>query len=155
MLYERRAFHTWNHIMSTIIPHFYTANLHRTIAYYTQVLCFDIVLDQGELSEESCMLQFGESNLIFEEVADVDPHKAATCFYGKLIVFVNDIESVFSRICDFADVRRELDETENGTREFSISDCNGIELVFAEVMPVFECDNSKSTQELHLGSVDS
>ena len=131
--------------MSTIIPHFFTANLHRTIAYYTNVLCFDLVLDQGELSDESCMLQFGDSNLIFEEVGDLNVAKVS--FFGKLNIFVDEIQSVFNRICDFADVRNELSESENGTREFSVCDCNGIELVFAEVIPFAECNNAGSAHK--------
>lgn len=133
--------------MSTIIPHFFTANLHRTIDYYTQVLRFDLVLDQGELPGVSCMLQFGDSSLVFEEFTDGAANAPSTGFCGKLCVFVNDIRSVFKQICDFADVRRELADTENGTREFSVSDCNGIELVFAEVIPVIDGSKSRSTQK--------
>lgn len=136
--------------MSTIIPHFYSTNLHRTIAYYTNVLYFDLVLDQGELSDQSCMMQFGDSCLIFEEVTDATNFSSldtsASSFRGKLNIFVDDIQSVFDRICDFADVRRELTETENSTREFSVRDCNGIELVFAEVIPV-GCDQTDASSE--------
>ncbi|MDB4640946.1 hypothetical protein OAF56_04855 [Pirellulaceae bacterium] len=102
------------------------------------MLHFDLVLDQGELLGKSCMLQFGDSNLVFEESTVVDLNDPATCFYGKLRFFVNGIQSVFNQICDFSDMLR--DSTENGTCEFSILDCNGIQLVFTEVIPVVDCE---------------
>lgn len=91
------------------------------------------------------MMQFGDSCLIFEEVTDA-ANFSASSFRGKLNIFVDNIQSVFDRICDFADVRRELTETENATREFSVRDCNGIELVFAEVITV-DCDQADAPSE--------
>jgi len=132
--------------MVNIIPHFYTSNLHRTIAYYTNVLWFDIVLDVGEISDDSCMLRFGDSNIVFEEspfaISDVSRSQA----WGKLNIFVDGIDQIFQRVSDFADVRQELVETTNETSEFSVRDCNGIELVFTEV--------NETQQYVHVNSVD-
>ena len=122
-----------------MIPHFYTNNLQSTISYYTNILCFDLALPPGELDENSCMLSLGNSSIIFEErKAEVD-HSG----WGKINLFVENLAKIFANVSDFADVRSNPASTDAGTTEFSVRDCNGIELVFSQVQAV-EVDQAVS-----------
>ena len=112
-----------------MIPHLYTNDLVSTIQYYTNVLRFDLVLRPGELNENSCMLTLGHASIIFEE----RPSKLDHGRWGKFVFFVDDVSAIFMKVCDFADVRSNLEVTKQGTIEFSVKDCNGVELTFSQV----------------------
>lgn len=113
-------------------PQFFTNSLQTTIDYYTRVLCFELVLEPGELSDHSCLLQLGDATIIFEEVCRPVDHS----HWGRIHLFVDNLDEIFKNLGDFADVQTNPELTDAGTREFSIRDCNGMELVFAEVQPV-------------------
>ncbi len=92
------------------------------------------------------MLQHGDDAIIFEESSAPLNHTS----WGKLNLFTDRLEQIFKNVAVFADVKTNPTNTEAGTREFSVTDCNGIELVFSQVLPVDQVEETKSHYQFDL-----
>lgn len=110
----------------------------RTVDFYRDVLGFEVVMAGPRRRPlQWALLKRGETELMFqarhglhEALPGLPPAAGphAVTFY----IGVPDVEAFFAQVQARVQVVRPLHDTPYGTREFSIEDCNGFVLTFAE-----------------------
>ena len=105
-----------------------------TVDFYRHVLGFELVAAPSDSCYDWALLQQGEAELLFQH-ADLFPGDlpAPLNLPGGLVsirLHVPDVQSLFERVRDRADVVRSL--TSCSPAEFCIRDCNGFLLTFTE-----------------------
>lgn len=113
----------------------------RTAAFYRDVLGFEIVQqDPAPANPEWVLLRRGAVELMFQaraSMAGLFPLPAPAPGAGRLTIYVDlaDVASFYREVAGRAAIVCDLHDTPRGTREFSLRDCNGFTLTFAEPLP--------------------
>jgi uncharacterized glyoxalase superfamily protein PhnB len=117
-------------VFKWIMPVLKVADLPRAIAFYTNVLGFDVcwqaVNDGGG---ENCMLQAGATCLLLSTGSHLG---AQPQFTGTLYFQMQGVREFFEKVRHQADVVWPLEQMEYGQLEFGIRDRDGYLLAFAE-----------------------
>lgn len=122
--------------MKTLTANIFVKDMSKTLEFY-KTLGFDLnmrVPDEGEIIW--CMMTCGKVNLMFQtfeslgdEIPDISRKDGGSLL---LYILVENISDLHSRIKDKVKIIKDLEKTFYGATEFSIVDCNGYVLTFAE-----------------------
>lgn len=124
--------------MRKLTPNLMVDDVNRTIDFYRNVLGFELVAsvpEEGTLNWG--MVKCGNVELMFQSWSSLGndlPQLKIAMPPGPVIFYV-DVESVQilrQRIEGTATLLKQIQVTFYGTREFTIQDCNGFILTFAE-----------------------
>jgi uncharacterized glyoxalase superfamily protein PhnB len=113
----------------------------RTIAFYCGVLGFEVVTTApGPEAPAWALLKRGRAELMFqaqESLAGLLPPglRFPRPLALTICVDVDDVEALYRQVAAAVPVVHVLADTAWGTREFSIRDCNGFVVTFAEALP--------------------
>jgi len=125
------------HIMESLSPNIYVQDVKGTMQFYNK-LGFEAIMSVPENSEEPvwAMMQNGGVTLMFESFKNIEGRLpeiqrqdgGALLFYIK----VKDVQALFDSLKDQVTVLQGLEKTFYGATEFTIKDCNGYVLTFAD-----------------------
>ncbi len=109
-----------------------------TIAFYRDVLGFELVMSvpaEGPL--DWALMKRGDAEVMFQARAGLRealPLFADRAVGGALTFYIDtdDVAGLYERVRARVNIVKEMRHTFYGTREFSIEDCNGFTLTFAE-----------------------
>lgn len=123
--------------MESLTPNLFVTDINQTIAFY-QTLGFQLVMkvpEEGDLVW--AMMSCGQVSFMFQtfsSMGDELPEIKRERGSGPLLLYIkiHGIRDFFNKICDTVHVIKGLETTFYGSTEFSIFDCNGMILTFAE-----------------------
>ncbi|MBE9916629.1 bleomycin resistance family protein [Paenibacillus donghaensis] len=126
--------------MQSITANLKVNNVKETLAFYKDVLGFEVivtvpeyeqpVLNWGMVKNGGAELMFQEKENLEEEYPVLKNDSDARCL--TLFIKVNDLEGLFAKIKDKAQVIKSIHKTLYDKKEFAIVDNNGFVLTFAE-----------------------
>jgi len=119
-------------LLDGLIPMLETADLARTIDYYTRTLGFE--LDAAWPAENDpvwCRLVAGDVVLVFT-TRDPSLAPASPTLTGQLYCYPHDVDALWEALRERVDVVSPLADWDHGMREFQIRDCNGYVLRFGQ-----------------------
>ncbi len=115
-------------------------NVERTVDYYQNILGFELVITLPDRSPFNWALVRREDvELLFQTPTSMGGllplQGQASRSALNVIIPVNEIEDLFERLQQVAAIVRGIHTAGNGSREFSIRDCNGYTLTFSQDLP--------------------
>jgi uncharacterized glyoxalase superfamily protein PhnB len=112
------------------VPMIHVPDVPAAVDWYVSMTGFKVV-DQGDLEGEVvwAMLSYGESFVMFNKGGAPSKEKRREV---DLYVYVENIEELYKRIKDKAEVVEHLSESFYGMREFIIRDLNRFWITFGE-----------------------
>lgn len=121
-----------------LTPNMMVEDVNETVAFYRSVLGFDLVMtvpDSGRL--DWALVQRNDVEMMFQarrSLAEDLPTFQDRPVGGALTFYldVEGVEGLYERLRPHVTILQDLHETFYGTREFTIEDCNGFLLTFAE-----------------------
>jgi uncharacterized glyoxalase superfamily protein PhnB len=124
--------------LNKLTPNLMVEDVDRTIQFYTEVLAFTV--DQtvpGTSPFEWASMKSGDVEIMFQSrssLAEDLPLLKELSLGGSLTFFVEmqGLQELYEQVRGKAQILQDLHTTFYGTREFSILDCNGYILGFAE-----------------------
>ena len=136
-------------LLKKLTPNLMVEDVNRTVAFYNNVLGFELVMAVPENSQEVlialprdkqliyAMLKCGNIEIMFQakdSLAGDMPVFKDREVGGSLTFYieVENIAALYSKLKEKVSVIKELHTTFYGMREFYIQDCNGYILGFAE-----------------------
>ncbi|WP_432714589.1 VOC family protein [Pedobacter sp.] len=123
--------------MESLSPNMYVNDVNSTMQFYN-LIGFKSVMTVPENGEEPiwAMMQNGNVTLMFESFKNIEDRlpEISRQDGGSLLLYikVKDINSFFDSIKDHVTVLHGLQKTFYGATEFTIKDCNGYVLTFAD-----------------------
>lgn len=124
--------------MHSLTPELLVDDLPKTISWYQSILGFEIIsISPDSTNPTFARLKKGGVEIMFyhrTEFALEIPSFTDTRIGGSIALYltVDDIQSIWDMIQDKAKVIQPLHNTDYGSREFTILDCNGYHLMFGE-----------------------
>jgi uncharacterized glyoxalase superfamily protein PhnB len=116
--------------ITRVAPMLGTHDLQKTIDFYTKLLGFTLNGTWPEAEPTWCNLSSGDATLMFSTYgAD-----GALEMSGSLYLYPDDVDALWERVKDHAEVDAPLRDTEYGMREFVVHDPNGYHLAFGAPM---------------------
>lgn len=122
--------------MNSLIPELLVDDLVTTIEWYRSILGFKSITTVPDstsptfarLKKEKVELMFYHRSEFKREI----PSFASARVGGSFVLYleVEDIETTWDNVKDKAEVVQSLHQTDYGTQEFTILDCNGYHLMF-------------------------
>jgi uncharacterized glyoxalase superfamily protein PhnB len=123
--------------MESLSPNIYVEDVKATIDYY-KILGFTVAMSVPENADEPvwAMMQNGNVTIMFESFKNIEgrlPEISRTSG-GSLLLYikVKDVQGFFDSIKKDVIILHPLEKTFYGALEFSIKDCNGYVLTFAD-----------------------
>ena len=122
--------------MESISPNFFVRDINQTIAFYKE-LGFSVVMTVPETGNfDWVMMNKGKVNFMFQSFSSIgdDLPQISRNDGGSLLLYiqVTGILAFFETLKGKATIVSDLQKTFYGATEFSILDCNGFVLTFAE-----------------------
>ena len=122
--------------MESISPNFFVRDMNQTIAFYKE-LGFSVVMTVPETGNfDWVMMNKGKVNFMFQSFSSIgdDLPQISRNDGGSLLLYiqVTGILAFFETLKGKATIVSDLQKTFYGATEFSILDCNGFVLTFAE-----------------------
>jgi uncharacterized glyoxalase superfamily protein PhnB len=123
--------------MESLSPNIYVQDVQGTIQFYSK-LGFKTVMTVPENSEEPvwAMMQNGGVTIMFESFTSIEGRlpEISRNQGGSLLFYikVQNIQAVYESLKDEVTVLHGLQKTFYGATEFTIKDCNGYVLTFAD-----------------------
>jgi uncharacterized glyoxalase superfamily protein PhnB len=123
--------------MESLSPNIYVQDVQGTIQFYSK-LGFKTVMTVPENSEEPvwAMMQNGGVTIMFESFSSIEGRlpEISRNPGGSLLFYikVQDIEALYEALKNEVTVLHGLQKTFYGATEFTIKDCNGYVLTFAD-----------------------
>ncbi|MFQ5571362.1 MAG: VOC family protein [Rhodothermales bacterium] len=124
--------------LQTFTPNMMVDDVNETVAFYRDVLGFNLVMSVPEAgSLDWALVRRDEVEVMFQARASLTeeipmfkdlPIGGALSFY----IDMQGVEALFEQISPRVTVIQDLHVTFYGRREFAIQDCNGFILTFAE-----------------------
>ena len=114
--------------MASVSPMLLTRNIDATIAFYTQVLGFELENRMPADDGEWCALACGEAGIMFYTA----PGGASPKMTGQVYFNPDDVRALWEKIKDHVSVAWELEEMDYGMLEFAIEDPNGYTITFGQ-----------------------
>lgn len=125
-------------MLEQLTPNLMVDSVDDTVDYYKDTLGFELTMSQPEERPfEWAMVKSGEVALMFqtrESLTGELPLFEGQAIGATLTFFTmtNDIDGLYSRLKDKAEMVLDMRTTFYGMREFYIRDCNGYVLAFAQ-----------------------
>ena len=126
-------------MLKRITPNIIVEDVSRTIKFYTDIIaCFELVDYDSKKGKFSwALLRCGDTQIMFESresIAKSIPALEHSNKNGAITIYVelDGIKELYKMIKDKVDIVKDLHNAEYGMREFSIQDCNGFIITFAE-----------------------
>ena len=124
--------------LNTLTPNMMVEDVNATVDFYRDVLGFNLVMtvpDSGRF--DWALVKRDEVEVMFQtraSLSDELPLFEGQPIGGALTLYINmeGVEDLYRALQPRVDVVKDLSATFYGTREFSIRDCNGFILTFAE-----------------------
>lgn len=130
-----------------LTPNIMVDDINKSIAFYRNVLDFELVMSVPEKGDfEWAMMRNGETEIMFQTRANLSkeipalkdkPVGGALSFY----IDVDKINKLYGQLKDKITVVQDIHTTFYGAVEFTIEDCNGYLLTFAESSTTNEEEN--------------
>jgi uncharacterized glyoxalase superfamily protein PhnB len=115
---------------TAITPVLKVADMQRAVAFYTQVLGFDVRWQAAnDGGGENCMLAVGAVSVLLSTGSHLGEKPQ---FSGTLYFAMSDVRNFFEKVRHEAEVVWPLEVMEYGQTEFGIRDPDGYTLAFAE-----------------------
>ena len=121
-----------------LTPNLLVADIAASIDFYCNVLGFQQIMTVPETPPfDWAMLQHGEVMVMLQSrqsLGDELPELQALPGGGALLLYINvdDVDGLYAAVKDKMPVRKGLEETFYGMREFSVTDPDGFLLTFAQ-----------------------
>jgi lactoylglutathione lyase len=121
-----------------IIPELLVEDMAKSIAFYQEMLGFDLEVSFPESNPIFAQMKNGDAKLMLYVRKDFEaeiPKLKQLKIGGSFLLYmkVADIEQLYLKIKDKVKIIQPLHRTEYGSQEFSIEDINGYFLAFSEV----------------------
>jgi uncharacterized glyoxalase superfamily protein PhnB len=123
--------------MESLSPNIYVNNVSTTMHFYSK-LGFKPIMTVPENTEEPdwAMMQNGNVTLMFESMKNIEGRlpEISRQDGGSLLLYikVKDINALYELLKDQVTILQDLQKTFYGATEFTIKDCNGYVLTFAD-----------------------
>ncbi|MDH1628741.1 VOC family protein [Pseudomonas mosselii] len=108
-----------------IAPLLRCTDLDATRRHYRDVLQFTVT----DTAQSTLTVQLHDCSLLFTEA---DLWRLAPGCAGTLYLVVEDVDGYYAQVRELADIAWPLHDTEYGSREFGVRDCNGYYLAFSQ-----------------------
>jgi len=125
--------------LNSLIPNLIVEDVNKTVDYYQNTLGFAIVTTVPESGDlEFAMLKLDAVSIMFQShksYVDAFPESTGQKVGGTLFLFIDveDLDGLYKKILEAkAEIAVDMHTTFYGTREFTIKDCDGYLLIFAE-----------------------
>ena len=124
--------------MNKLTPNLMVEDVHRTIDFYRDVLGFELIASVPEAGTLNwAMMKCGSVELMFQSWSSLGtdlPQLRKTMPPGPLLLYIDvkSIQILRQQIEGKTSLLKEIQVTFYGTKEFTIQDCNGFILTFAE-----------------------
>ncbi len=112
--------------MKELIPLLRVRDLEQTIAFYRDLLGFELCRLEGDTAS----LKHGRVGLMFSTGDNLGAEPALS---GTLYFYPDDVNALWQQVRHQVTIEWPLQDMDYGTREFGVRDCNGYILAFAEV----------------------
>jgi uncharacterized glyoxalase superfamily protein PhnB len=113
--------------ITRVAPMMQTKNLRKTMAFYTEILGFQVMGTWPEGDAPTwCNLSSGDATIMFSTYDAADEPSMS----GTLYLYPDDIDAMWARVKDHAEIDQPLTTTDYGMREFVVHDPNGYHLSF-------------------------
>jgi uncharacterized glyoxalase superfamily protein PhnB len=125
-------------ILKRLTPNLMVKDVNRTIAFYRELLRFELNQTVPETGPfEWASLKCGEVEIMFQaesSLAHDIPALKGMDIGGSLTFYIQmaGIEELYDRVKDSVTIVQDMHTTFYGMREFTLRDCNGYLLAFAE-----------------------
>ena len=96
-----------------------------TKAFYSEILGFEV----RDSAAGTCTVHKEGGTIVF---SDANLWEGPPRCTGTIYFFLNDVDRYYEEIKEKAIVRWPLEDTDYGTREFAVKDCNEYTLAFAK-----------------------
>jgi len=122
--------------LTGLVPMLETDDMEATIRFYNNVLGFAVVETFEDADENTvwAMLIHGEVEMMFKTPNTVMNY-GQILLTGNLYMHTNDVDAVWLRVKDRADVVYPIQNFPYGMREFAVKDNNGYVLSFGTACP--------------------
>jgi uncharacterized glyoxalase superfamily protein PhnB len=122
--------------MENISPNIFVKEMNQTVEFY-KILGFELVMNVPESAPfDWVMMKNGNVNFMFQTFASIGDTmpEIGRNEGGSLLLYIQmkDIRKFFDSIKDKVTLVSPLEKTFYGATEFSLKDCNGFVLTFAE-----------------------
>jgi uncharacterized glyoxalase superfamily protein PhnB len=124
--------------MKSLVPNLMVTSVNDTIAFYHDVLGFEIIAKLPEtgthvwafMNHGGALVMFQEKSSLVAEIPELANQKIG----GSLTLYVSvpDVRALFERVKGKARLVADMHTTFYEAEEFAIADCNGYILVFAQ-----------------------
>jgi catechol 2,3-dioxygenase-like lactoylglutathione lyase family enzyme len=108
-----------------IAPLLRCTDLDATRRHYRDVLQFTV----ADTAQSTLTVQLHDCSVLFTEQ---DLWRLPPGCAGTLYLVIEDVDGYYAQVCDLADIAWPLQDTEYGSREFGVRDCNGYYLAFSQ-----------------------
>ncbi len=125
-------------ILKRLTPNLMVKDVNRTIAFYKELLGFELNQTVPETGQfEWASMKCGEVEIMFQaesSLAQDIPALKEMDIGGSLTFYIQmaGIEELYGKVRDNVAIVQDMHTTFYGTRQFTIRDCNGYLLAFAE-----------------------
>lgn len=126
-------------MLKKLTPNIMVEDVSRTVKFYKDLLaCFELIdHDSSKGKLNWALLRCGDEQLMFESresMTNSIPILRNKNIGGAITIYIEleGIEELYKRIKDKVNIVRGLYDSGYGMREFSIQDCNGLVITFAE-----------------------
>lgn len=123
--------------MESLSPNIYVNDVSNTIEFYRK-LGFNSIMTVPEDTEAPvwAMMQNGNVTIMFESIKNIEGRlpEISRQIGGSLLLYikVQDVNALFESLKDQVTVLQNPQKTFYGATEFTIQDCNGFVLTFAD-----------------------
>ena len=124
--------------MNQLTPNMMVDDMPAAIAFYRDVLGFDLVMTVPQAEPfDWALLRRADVQVMFQTRASLEaevPYLAGRALGGALTLYIDteDVSGLYERVRPKAEIIHEVATTFYGKREFSLRDPNGFVLTFAE-----------------------
>ncbi len=113
-----------------LIPMLYTADINGTIAFYCDVLKFE--LDEYNADWGWCAMHNNGAHIMFALPNEHTPFEDGSKFTGSFYIYTEEVDVVWEQLKAITKVCYDIADFEHGMREFAIYDNNGYLLQFGK-----------------------
>ena len=122
--------------MESISPNIFVREMNQTIEFY-KILGFELIMNVPETAPfDWAMMKNGNVNFMFQTFASIGETlpDISRKEGGSLLLYIQikNIRKFFESVKDKVSLVSQLEKTFYGATEFSLKDCNGYVLTFAE-----------------------
>ncbi len=120
------------HAMDKKIPIIWVESPKLTSSYYKEYLGFRIIIWKNNHQGMDILLK-KQNNLIWIKQLDIEKLKCIGIYQTqKITIFLSNFESEYNNLLQRVRLVKPIDKLKNKNTSFTIKDCNGIDIVYAQ-----------------------